>query len=112
MAASSEEIRKHLKTYYRVFAGLAVLTVVTVAASHLGLSLDFPIAAAVAMAMVIAIVKGSLVASFFMHLVSERKLIFWILGLCAVLFLALLLLPSLTTYEPDLIKRVHGVSGG
>ena len=98
MSSSSEEIRRHLKTYYIVFGGLAVLTGVTVAASHLGLSLDFTIAAAVPVALAIAIIKWSLVASFFIHLLSERKLNIWTLGIVASVFLTLLLFPPVTIF--------------
>ncbi len=107
MASSAEEVRKHLKTYYIVFGSLAVLTVVTVAVAFL----ELPIAMAIAVAMLIALVKGSLVASFFMHLVSERGIIFWILALCVFFFLVLLLVPSLTLFEPDYSRFVDGVSG-
>ena len=44
----------------------------------------------------IATTKGSLVAAWFMHLVSERKLILWMLVLTFFLFVPLLLLPTLT----------------
>ena len=107
MASSTEEVRKHLKTYYIVFGSLAVLTVVTVAVAFLHL----PIVAAVGVAMVIALLKGSLVASFFMHLVSERGMIFWILALCVFFFLFLLLVPSLVFFEPEYSGFVDGVSG-
>lgn len=107
MASSAEEVRKHLKTYYIVFGSLAVLTIVTVMVGFMHL----PIMAAVAVAMLIACLKGSLVASFFMHLVSERGIIFWILALCVFFFLMLLLVPSLTFFEPDYSKFVDGVAG-
>lgn len=107
MASSAEEIRKHLKTYYIVFGSLAVLTCLTVAVGFLHL----PIAAAVAVAMAIALLKGSLVVTFFMHLVSERGMIFWILAICVLFFFVLLLVPSLTVYEPDYSTFVDGVSG-
>ena len=35
----------------------------------------------------IATVKGALVAGYFMHLISERKLIYWVLGFTVVLLL-------------------------
>lgn len=107
MASSAEEVRKHLKTYYIVFGSLAVLTCLTVAVGLMHL----PIITAVVVAMLIACLKGSLVASFFMHLVSERGIIFWILALCVFFFLVLLLVPSLTFYEPAYSTFVDGVSG-
>ncbi|HXI14142.1 MAG TPA: cytochrome C oxidase subunit IV family protein [Thermoanaerobaculia bacterium] len=81
-----EEIRKETRTYLIVFAALAVLTVVTVAVSYLKLSVGLGIAVALA----IASVKGFLVAGFFMHLFSERKLLYSIL-LVTVLFFGVLL---------------------
>ena len=50
--------------YILVFVSLMVLTVVTVAVSYLHL----PVTAAIAVALVVATVKGSLVAGYFMHL--------------------------------------------
>ena len=84
---SPEEVQRHVKVYIAVFAALAVLTVVTVAVSYLGLN---PLQAFL-VALTIASVKGLLVAAYFMHLISERKIIFWILFL-TFLFLAVLLL--------------------
>ena len=86
---SVEEIKKETRVYIMVFVALAVLTVVTVAVSYLHLSFG----AAVALAMLVATVKGSLVACYFMHLIDERKLIYWVLILTLIFFLALMLLP-------------------
>jgi cytochrome c oxidase subunit 4 len=86
---SAEEIRKETRGYILVFVALAALTLVTVGVSYLHLSFG----AAVALALFIASIKGSLVAAFFMHLISERKLIYWVLILTVVFFVALLLLP-------------------
>lgn len=83
------DFKKHVRTYIAVFVALMALTVVTVAVSYLHL----PITAAVVVALIIAGVKGSLVASYFMHLISERKLIYWTLALTFIFFLALMLLP-------------------
>lgn len=98
MAASAEEMQKHVRTYMIIFAALTVLTVVTVAVSWLHLS---SIALTVAIAMLIASVKGTLVACYFMHLLSERNALFSILILCVVFFVALLFLPVMTTVETD-----------
>ena len=86
---SAEEIRKETRGYILVFVALAALTLVTVGVSYLHLSFG----AAVALALFIASIKGSLVAAFFMHLISERKLIYWVLILTVVFFVVLLLLP-------------------
>jgi caa(3)-type oxidase subunit IV len=51
---------------------------------------------AVTVAMIDAGIKGTLVACYFMHLISERKLIYAVLALTAAFFFALLALPVLT----------------
>ena len=73
----SSDIKNHIKVYLYVFGALAILTVLTVAASYLKLSDG----EAILLALTIASVKGSLVAGYFMHLISERALITWILCL-------------------------------
>ncbi len=92
---SVEEVKKHVRTYLMVFGALLVLTVVTVGVFYLHL----PIAGAVVVALIVASVKGSLVACYFMHLISERGMIYWILGLCALFFIVLLLLPVITEHD-------------
>ena len=51
---------------------------------------------AVAVALLVATVKGSLVACYFMHLISEKKLILAVLALTVAFFVVLLALPVLT----------------
>jgi cytochrome c oxidase subunit IV len=92
---SSEEVDRHVRAAYYVFGSLLVLTGFTVGAYFLHL----PKQLAIALALLIATTKGTLVACWFMHLVSERKLIFWMLALTATLFIPLLLLPTLTVAD-------------
>lgn len=93
--ATPEDIRKHVRVYLLVFASLLVLTVVTVAVSFL----NVPVAAAIAVAVLIATIKGSLVACYFMHLISEKAVIYWVLILMVVFFTALMVLPIITMEE-------------
>ena len=95
-------IRKQTKIYITVFAALAVLTVVTVAVSqwdflnqHRGL--------AITVALIIASVKAGLVAGYFMHLISERKAIYAILGLTLVFFAILMASPALERLDQRVI---------
>ena len=90
--AHPEEIKKHVRTYILVFASLMVLTIVTVAISYLHLN----VGAAIAVALVVATIKGSLVASYFMHLISEKKAIYATLILTVIFFILLMSLPVLT----------------
>ena len=91
MSHTAEEIKKHVRVYITVFAALAALTIITVAVSYLHL----PLHTAVAVALTVASIKGALVAAYFMHLSSERTIIFSILGLTVFFFIVLLILPSL-----------------
>ena len=91
-ADHAADIDKHVRVYITVFVALMVLTVVTVAISYLHLTVPL----AVTVALFVAIVKGSLVACYFMHLVSEKKLIYAVLMLTVVFFIALMTLPVVT----------------
>ncbi len=88
-SAHSEDIKKHIRGYIFVFISLMVLTVVTVAISYLHLS----VGAAITVALIVATVKASLVACYFMHLISEKKLIYLSLIITAVFFVVLMFLP-------------------
>lgn len=94
-----EEVKKHIRIYMIVFASLAFLTVVTVAVAYLHL----PITAALIVALLIATVKGTLVASFFMHLISEKKVIFSFLILTIIFLMALFILT---------VSSFHDQAGG
>ncbi len=94
-AAGHDDIQHHVRVYVMVFIALACLTAVTVGVSYLHLGR----AAAIGVALTIAGIKGGLVAGYFMHLVSERKVIYWVLSLTAVFFLFVLFLPLLTVNE-------------
>ena len=86
------DIDKHVRVYITVFVALMVLTIVTVAISYL----DLAVPIAVTVALFVATVKGALVAGYFMHLVSEKKLIYAVLALTVAFFVALLALPVVT----------------
>ena|SRR5688572_24509636 len=86
------DIDKHVRIYISVFVALMILTVITVAISYLDLSVPV----AVTVALVVATIKGSLVACYFMHLISEKKLIYWVLAVTVAFFIALMALPVVT----------------
>src|SRR5687767_10175302 len=89
------ELKKHVRAYIMVFVSLMVLTLVTVAVSYLDLSTG----PAIALALVIASVKATLVACYFMHLISERKLILVVMALTVFFFIGVLLGPVLTEVD-------------
>ncbi|HKE82680.1 MAG TPA: cytochrome C oxidase subunit IV family protein [Vicinamibacterales bacterium] len=89
------DIDKHVRVYITVFVALMALTIVTVAVSRYHL----PVPIAVTVALIVATIKGSLVACYFMHLISEKKLIYAVLSLTVVFFIALIALPVLTVHD-------------
>ena len=94
-AAASDhaaDIDRHVRIYITVFVTLMVLTIITVLIARVHL----PIPIAISVAMLVAIIKGSLVSCYFMHLISEKKLIYAVLGLTLAFFVVLLALPALT----------------
>src|SRR5215469_15627783 len=94
---SAHDIQKHVKVYLRVFYFLIFGTIVTVAASQLRIE---SVAYTVAIALFIACIKGFLVAGYFMHLMSEKKMIYGIL-IATVFFLAGLMYLTIWSMNQD-----------
>jgi len=88
-------IEEHIKVYLTVFGALAVLTILTVSASYL----DVSTTEAIFMALTIATIKASLVAGYFMHLITEKQTIVWILILTFFFFLVLMFFPLITVTD-------------
>ena len=86
----SEDIKHHITIYRNVFIALLILTAVTVGASYI----HFPyVWLGLLVGLLIACVKGFLVASQFMHLNNEKKWIYGTLILTVVFFFVLLFMP-------------------
>ena len=85
----NKHIQEHIKVYLTVFGALGVLTV---AASYLNVSTT----EAIFLALTIATVKASLVAGYFMHLITEKQTIIWILCLTFIFFLFCMFIPMIT----------------
>jgi cytochrome c oxidase subunit IV len=84
-----EDFRHHVRRYLYVFYALIFGTLVTVGASYIPFGHH---AVNIAVALFIACSKALLVAGFFMHLISERKLIYGLLLFTGIFFLGLMLL--------------------
>ena len=91
----AHDVKKEVRGYIGVFVALAGLTALTVFASYLHVSRPLHIA----IALTIAVVKGGLVAAYFMHLISEKKLIWWALLLTATFWVGLMFMPLITTAD-------------
>ncbi len=81
-----------LPVYFGIFAALIVLTIATVAVSRIDLGLlNTPIALA------IAVVKGTLVVLFFMHVIHSTRLT-WVVIISSFLWLSLLFVLTFADY--------------
>ena len=84
-----EHFAHHIRRYLYVFVALIIGTAFTVWASYIPFhSREINIA----VALVIASCKAFLVAGYFMHLISERKMIYGILAFTAFFFVGLMAL--------------------
>ena len=95
-----------LSTYFKVFGALMVLTVLTVAVTKVDLGSPLN----VILAMLIAIIKSSLVLMFFMHLYYDNRtnLVFF---LGSVLFMIIFIVFTLMDIDyRDKIYKIEGDS--
>jgi|KBSSwiStaDraftv2_1062776.scaffolds.fasta_scaffold328214_4 cytochrome c oxidase subunit 4 len=88
-AHSHEDVKKHVRVYLVIFAALLAGTIITVWLRSIHFE-NFAIT--VAIALFVATIKASLVAGFFMHLISERKAIYAMLTSTAFFFAAMMYL--------------------
>ena len=85
----------HIANYRKVFIFLLIGTTLTVWASYMEFNVQNSIAGAIFVGLTIAFIKGYLVAANFMHLNSEKKMIYWILLLTIFFLILLLFIPLL-----------------
>jgi cytochrome c oxidase subunit 4 len=90
------DVSKHIRTYLLIGLFLLIGTGLTVYAAtiHFGShSMN------IAIALLIAVVKGSLVALFFMHLISERTAIYMFMSVTVFFFAGLMVLTLWATHD-------------
>jgi cytochrome c oxidase subunit 4 len=85
----AHDVQKDVKKYMFVFGALIVGTAITVGAYFLQIH---SIALTIALALFIASIKGFLVAGYFMHLISEKKMIYGILASTVFFVIGLMVL--------------------
>jgi cytochrome c oxidase subunit 4 len=95
MHSDPAEIKKSVRSYMIVFGMLMVFTVLTVAVSYI----ESSVPVAIGVALIIATMKGSMVAAVFMHLSHEKRWIYGMLLLTAAFFIVLLLVPLFTSLD-------------
>jgi cytochrome c oxidase subunit 4 len=93
-----------VRGYLFVFVALLAGTILTVWASFIQFgSREINIA----VALTIACVKAFLVAGYFMHLISERKMIYLVLGFTALFFAGLMGLTIWSTSPNGMVHFQH-----
>jgi len=102
--SDTHDVKKDIKKYIIIFVALLVGTVITVLANEIKFN---SVAMTVTLALFIATIKAFLVAGYFMHLMSERKMIYGIL-LATAFFFASLMFLTIWSLQPDsLIHLPH-----
>jgi len=93
----AHNVAKHIRGYMLVGATLITFTAITVFLSYVNFG---TMKANVAVAMLVATFKAGLVALIFMHLKSEKRMIYRILMFTAFFVLGLFFLTYLAWYDP------------
>lgn len=105
---SAEEVRKHVNRYILIGVALMIGTLLTVWAAFIDFGKVLPGGESVnwnvIVALIIACAKGFLVVGFFMHLISEKKMIYSVLAFTVFFFAALM---YLTVWSMEHSNIVH-----
>ena len=97
---SHHDVSKHVRGYLIVFGALLIGTVLTVWASYFHFGAKDSNTGNIIVALIIACTKAFLVAGYFMHLISEKKMIYSILAFTAFFFAGLMYL-TIWSMEPN-----------
>lgn len=100
--SSAADVKAEVRRYMLVFAALVVGTIVTVLASYIHFGST---SANIIVALIIASIKGFLVAGYFMHLIHEKVMIYTIL-IATVFFFAGLMYLTLWSLEPTSLIHI------
>ena len=103
MSDHTTDISKHVRGYLLVGAALLIGTVLTVWASYIDLGHHWNIV----LALVIATAKASLVALFFMHLISEKQMIYLVLGFTTFFVAGLMFLTLFSHHDVPAMTVTH-----
>ena len=85
--SSPEQLKKDIRVYLLIFGALLAGTVLTVWLYYIHIP---NVKLTIAIALLVASVKSFLVAGYFMHLLSEKKVIYATLATTAFFFVALM----------------------
>ena len=103
-AQDHDHVAEHVRRYLYVFYALLFGTLITVGASYIPFGNHH---VNIAVALLIACGKAFLVAGFFMHLMSERKMIYGLLGFTVFFFAGLIILTVCSFADPPRMTVTH-----
>ena len=95
MHSDAAEVQKSVRKYLTIGFALLAFTAITVAANRF----HFVVPVAITVALIIAAMKGSMVAAVFMHLSHEKRWIYGALVLTVAFFIVLIFVPLLTIMD-------------
>ena len=95
MHSDPAAVKKSIRKYLSIGAALLVFTGITVGANQF----HFVVPVAITVALIIAAMKGSMVAAVFMHLNHEKQWIYGALLLTVVFFVVLMFVPLLSILD-------------
>ena len=95
MHSDAAEMKKHVRSYKMIGLALFVFTAITVAVNQIHLAVPL----AITLALIIASMKGSMVAAVFMHLSHEKRWIYFAMLLTLAGFIVLMTVPIFTTHD-------------
>jgi len=103
MSDHPDDISKHVRGYLIIGGTLILGTILTVLASYIDLGHHWNIV----LALVIATAKASLVALFFMHLISEKQMIYTVLAFTTFFFIGLMFLTVGAYFNYPALTATH-----
>ena len=103
--SSPEQLKKDIRVYLTIFGALLVGTVLTVGMYYVHIA---SVALTITIALIIASVKSFLVAGYFMHLISEKKVIYATLAVTAFFFVSLMALTLWAMHDFPFHTLVNG----
>jgi cytochrome c oxidase subunit IV len=103
--SSPEQLKKDIRVYMTIFVALLFGTALTVGLYYVHIP---NVAATITIALIVASVKSFLVAGYFMHLISEKKVIYATLATTAFFFLALGALTMWSMHDFPFMTTVNG----
>src|SRR5688572_3859781 len=104
MSDHSHDISKQVRIYILVFVALLVGTIITVGLNYLHFD---NMMVTIGIALFVATIKAALVACYFMHLISERKLIYTVLVFTVFFFIGLMALTLWAHADPPAKTILH-----